>query len=267
MKSSIAISILAALALPVQAAVVELFTFDDSAGTGLANTSNSGTAGNLWNFNLNGQPGEGATDGNGILYIGANTDAGTSAISSDYTRKVTFATTLTDGDFVFEYRLDSWDLDQTAALNASDDQEGITIKLNDSSGNSLNLITALNGTSSNARARHSTGGTITATAGQTNIGFTGSDLVVRVSGNLTTGSFTTAYNLGGAGFTTIISDGAGLFDLSEIVLQVEGGPDLAQAWSATDSIGVDYISLNAVPEPSAALIGGLGLLGLLRRRR
>jgi MYXO-CTERM domain-containing protein len=33
------------------------------------------------------------------------------------------------------------------------------------------------------------------------------------------------------------------------------------------SIDVDDVSVTAVPEPSAALLGGLGLLALLRRRR
>lgn len=36
---------------------------------------------------------------------------------------------------------------------------------------------------------------------------------------------------------------------------------------ADDGLAVDNFSITAVPEPSAALIGGLGLLGLLRRRR
>jgi|GEM_PF-3384651 hypothetical protein len=251
-------------ALPANGAVVELFNFSDAAGTGLANTANTGTVGTAWNFNVNGQPGEAATDGNGILWIGANATAGSSTISSDYTRKVTFATTITDGDFMFEYRLASWNLDDTGALNAAHDQEGITIRLNTGAGDSLSLITALNATSANVRARHSGAGLVTATAGQTNIGFTGSDLVVRVSGNLTTGAFTTSYNPGGAGFTNIITDGAGLVDIKEIVMFIEGG---TAGWSSTDSAGIDYISLTAIPEPSAALLGGLGLLALLRRRR
>ncbi|OYV06160.1 MAG: PEP-CTERM sorting domain-containing protein, partial [Verrucomicrobiales bacterium VVV1] len=34
-----------------------------------------------------------------------------------------------------------------------------------------------------------------------------------------------------------------------------------------DGLAIDDLSITAVPEPSAALLGGLGLLGLLRRRR
>jgi len=32
-------------------------------------------------------------------------------------------------------------------------------------------------------------------------------------------------------------------------------------------VGNSYITITAVPEPAAALLGGLGMLALLRRRR
>jgi hypothetical protein len=35
----------------------------------------------------------------------------------------------------------------------------------------------------------------------------------------------------------------------------------------TEAVGVSYITLTAVPEPSTLLIGALGCVGLLRRRR
>jgi hypothetical protein len=45
-----------------------------------------------------------------------------------------------------------------------------------------------------------------------------------------------------------------------IYMQPGWGPNVGQAY-------IDNVSLTAIPEPSAALLGGLGLLGLLRRRR
>jgi MYXO-CTERM domain-containing protein len=42
---------------------------------------------------------------------------------------------------------------------------------------------------------------------------------------------------------------------------------LINVGSATDSWGIDTVSFTTVPEPGAALLGGLGMLTLLRRRR
>jgi MYXO-CTERM domain-containing protein len=54
-------------------------------------------------------------------------------------------------------------------------------------------------------------------------------------------------------------------------LVYNGGTD---DWSATSGLvtynfaeGTGVLSVTVVPEPTAALLGGLGLLGLLRRRR
>jgi hypothetical protein len=42
-----------------------------------------------------------------------------------------------------------------------------------------------------------------------------------------------------------------------------GGPNI----NSTQQVSIDNFSLTAVPEPSAALLGGLGMLALLRRRK
>lgn len=44
-------------------------------------------------------------------------------------------------------------------------------------------------------------------------------------------------------------------------------PFIRTAATTTDYVDIDNITLNFVPEPSSALMGGLGLLALLRRRR
>ena len=43
--------------------------------------------------------------------------------------------------------------------------------------------------------------------------------------------------------------------------------DSAHSGLANDYVGLSEVKFTAVPEPAAALLGGLGLLGLLRRRR
>jgi hypothetical protein len=37
--------------------------------------------------------------------------------------------------------------------------------------------------------------------------------------------------------------------------------------TGNDAMRIDNLLITAIPEPSSALLGGLGLLGLLRRRR
>ncbi|MFC4992162.1 PEP-CTERM sorting domain-containing protein [Rubritalea tangerina] len=252
-------------ALHIQAAtsVLEDFQFADSTGTGLKNTANAGTAGTAWNFNLGGEPGQAATH-NGLLSVGFNTNAGSSAVTTDYTRKLTFATALTSGQYTFEYRLNDWDLQATASANsAASNQQGFTLKLKGTG--EINLVTAITSNNGNMRARHSGSAGATATADQSNIGLNASDLVVRVEGNLDTGTFYTSYNLGGTGFNTVISDGAGVTQIDEILLNVEG----SSAWSTNDYINIDYLTLTttAVPEPSTTSLLGLGGLALILRRR
>ncbi|GAA5494359.1 hypothetical protein Rhal01_00519 [Rubritalea halochordaticola] len=252
------------LAASAHAAVMlEQWNFDDSAGTGLANVSNTGSVGTAWNFNLAGQPGEGATDGTGNLVLEANTDAGSSTISSDYTRKATFSSSVTTGAYTFEYSLSNWDLNDTAGADAIAGQEGFTLKIDDGAGNQINLITALTGADNNVRVRHATNGTVSGTAAQSTIGLSGSTLVVRVEGNLDDGTFTTSYDTG-SGFNTLIADGTGLNSIGEIILSIEGDQG---GWSSTDSMSVDYIQLEAIPEPSSTALIGLASLGFILRRR
>lgn len=51
------------------------------------------------------------------------------------------------------------------------------------------------------------------------------------------------------------------------VTHVRIGIDTAWSGSATEYVGLNHIMVTAIPEPSAALLGGLGMLALLRRRR
>jgi MYXO-CTERM domain-containing protein len=55
--------------------------------------------------------------------------------------------------------------------------------------------------------------------------------------------------------------GAWMFNYNDTTAGVNGG-------SITGGVGSGFVTITAVPEPSAAMLaGGLGMLGLLRRRR
>jgi hypothetical protein len=54
---------------------------------------------------------------------------------------------------------------------------------------------------------------------------------------------------------SLVTNGSGIWDLTD------GG----NTWQFTESTGV--LGLTVIPEPSAVLLGGLGVLALLRRRR
>jgi hypothetical protein len=57
-----------------------------------------------------------------------------------------------------------------------------------------------------------------------------------------------------------------LSDSGTYTLRIKGGDFLGTNESGTHT-AIDDLSINGIPEPSAALLGGLGLLALLRRRR
>jgi hypothetical protein len=68
------------------------------------------------------------------------------------------------------------------------------------------------------------------------------------------------FNIGDALWIT--DGGVWLLDYNAAAPGLNGGGDLQ-----TPGGGCGYITLTAVPEPAAALIGSLGLLALVRRRR
>jgi MYXO-CTERM domain-containing protein len=77
----------------------------------------------------------------------------------------------------------------------------------------------------------------------------------------------------GASFDTVLGTAtyaAGDFGSKSITVNnVAGGTGIRIGFWSTGDAGLDNVavSVTAIPEPSAALLGGLGLLALLRRRR
>jgi len=249
------------------AIVLQDWQFDDPTDTRLDQTANTGTLGTAWNFRM-GNPDEGLTYGGNFIIGDDGLDgAGSLTISTDYTRKATFTeSALLSGEYTFEISLNSWNLTGATSSTAG---QGITFKLGDTTGNTVNLVFDWRATD-NIRTRHAVSGALTGDASQQG-GFAdaGSGLILQVSGNLDDGSFSTAYSTdGGSIFTDLITNGGGLTQIDEIILTVEG----TDPWKDGEFVAVDHVQLQtvAVPEPATfALMAGFAALGLIvyRRRR
>jgi hypothetical protein len=79
------------------------------------------------------------------------------------------------------------------------------------------------------------------------------------------------YNFSSGGWTLVTGGtgtyrGSSVIDLGEVSARYIGIEILTNTGDA-NRVGFAEIAVTAVPEPRAALLGGLGLLGLLRRRR
>lgn len=127
-------------------------------------------------------------------------------------------------------------------------------------------------------------GTMTFTGLQANTAYTFTLLSVRANGFLTdSGTYALNYDGGSAGVTTGLQgagtlsgntvtgastgNGSGL-NAREITWSFNTGDTPADAvLNFTGDWNVNAVIIDAVPEPSAALLGAFGLLALLRRRR
>ncbi|MGB6220187.1 MAG: hypothetical protein WBG04_04065 [Haloferula sp.] len=93
-------------------------------------------------------------------------------------------------------------------------------------------------------------------------------LVVQANGVIVSSGFTTVPS--GDDFYTITADISAIPDVDITTIRVDPiGGALSNSGSETtgNTFEVDFIQVNSVPEPSAALLGGMAGLLLLRRRR
>jgi MYXO-CTERM domain-containing protein len=252
MKKNLLRGAAALAAAPVisSGAVIELWNFDDAAGTQFSSLTNSaGTA--SWG----GDDPDVVTDGAGNLVF----SQGTEANPDNVFRNATLGSpNVTTGLYAMEWSF-------TAATLATGDGAGANVGfgMRDEGGSDLFLV-RLHLQSSTLRLQHRVGTTNTTLE---NFGVTTlSDLFVRVVADLDADTFDVYWQLGADPMQSSLGNamsGTGL-DFDEVRLAANTN---VTDWGATDLVEVDYLSVEAVPEPSIALLGGLGLLGLLRRRR
>ncbi|MCP5548890.1 MAG: hypothetical protein H7A50_16125 [Akkermansiaceae bacterium] len=244
------------------ATLLEYWDFEsDSAGDGLVNISNSGSLGSTWNFNTTTQNDE--SDGAGLFVLSGD--------SGNFTRKLPkagttnanagtdfYASPFTTGTYLVEISFDSWSADAASV--------GDTWKLgiNDSAGNAIaQLIWDVDSTSS-TRLRASTttaGGSAFRTLGSFGLS---NSTATTVGVEFDFDNDTVRYLLNGAE-QYLFTDFNGT-DIGQMLYVKNGDGTSDWATSAT-SVSIDSMGLSAIPEPTAALLGGLGFLALLRRRR
>lgn len=249
--------------------VLEDWQFDDTNGTSLNATSNTGTVGSSWNFG-------GPSTQNGTLNIGdANFfkwDVGTGQTF----RTVDFAVQTT-GQFVFEFQIADWDLGGSDGIG--DTNNGIKFNFGSSTARAqLEFEVSQDNTDIRVRSQNSNNGNLSGTDAQHQLGGLNltntAPVTVQLLADLDTGQWSTQVDFG-TGFVGLVTDGTGMTSIDQIQLIADGRN--GSGWefggvggTATEFVKIDSITLTqivAVPEPTSLVLLGLAGIGVMVRRR
>ena len=242
-------------------------------------------------------------NGDGVSTLNSTHQVDGLASSPDTYRSLDFGdlNSSNTSTFTFTAVIDAWQLN--AANTAGSAGRGLLFQLRNGAGN--NAAVALKVGTSNAGASYfgqaysQGGGSISGTFAGTTAGVgassvawlqgadsaDGKDLTLQISGDLTTGNWTSRAsvsgsntdnaNVGSLAWTDLITDGTGLTAITDLQMRIMGGDTPGWGTPATSQnnprnwVTVDYLSLAAVPEPStyALLLGLVSFIFLAIRKR
>lgn len=255
-----AVVLLSSAAFQANAATIAEANFPGADGSALAGSSAGTGLSGTWtvtgqSLTVNNGSGGGWAGASG--FAGAN--GGASVHSAWWTSRATIGLSATvdlttDTTFILSYKMMSDSNDTGVQVGLSDGTNDLLAGKVYSWGGVGAGIEAINAGGMSPPAGSDNSANLALTYGGTDY-YQVIATLTRAGGNLTVN---TSYYLNGGG-SAVVSNTANLGAVSAtynaLVLKQDG-------WN-----GVSDITLASVPEPSAALLGGLGMLGLLRRRR
>jgi len=280
MKSikTLAIAMVAALAFcaaPLTADIIlEDWQFNDANGTQLNAVANDGTANTSWNFG-------GAKTQNGLLNIGdtASFKWNVTNTASNTFRNATFANSLTSGQYLFEYRVQNWNLGGTDGVGETNN--GIRFNIGNNTDYAQVRFEVSQNTSDIRGRIVDTGSTIDGThtqfqCGSNSVVQRNNFITFQVFADLDTGDWSARTRAGSTNaWTDLTTGGTGMNEISRLQLVVQSGNPNAWEYggvqgTSTEFIQLDYATLtqfSAVPEPSSFMLFGMATIGLVARRR
>ena len=253
---------------------LEDFQLSDANGTGTNGLSNTGTNGNT--FDVNSQGGKFVTNGSGLAVTSGDAGGWTrffpgNGSTGNDGQEDRYATSYGTGKFRIEFVLGGYDFTNHAvAVNGQDEFElnlrdgsntviaGLRLRIKDSNGDGVadqfqthHLGVNGNKYSGNLGVDSSAGTNISSMAIE--FDFDNDTIFYERNGNMVAGTGVSGNDLG--------AFAANNFD--QLTIGTEGTWNTAGTFLNTDS----FTLYTAVPEPSGMLLGMMGLVGLLHRRR
>jgi len=276
---TLAIAMIAALAFcaaPLTADIIlEDWQFNDANGTQLNAVANTGSQGTAFNFG-------GPRTQNGVLNIG-DTNFFQWDVPSGNTFRTAAFTELTTGQYLFEYRIDNWNLG--GSDSAAPNNMGVRFNIGNSSDAAQVRFETFNPATGalDIRGRvQGQGATGFASASQFQYGSNNATtrnnfVTFQLFADLDTGEWSARTRAGTVNpWTDLTTTGTGLTSIDRLQLVVQNPDD---AWefnsetgggTATEYVTLDYATFtqfSAIPEPSSFMLFGMATIGLVARRR